>query len=74
MRPLRETTTTTIDSRCRLAQDEYFAGGQDDQGGGSATVLLYPKYDKEEDGEAAKNETAAAPVQPEKFVGEGRKL
>jgi hypothetical protein len=37
-------------------------------------VLLYPKYDKEEDGEAAKNETAAAPVQPEKFVGEGRKL
>ena len=51
------------------SRNEYFAGGQDDEGRGSCTVLLYP------DEEDAANTTEAAEPEPvEKFTGSGRKL
>ena len=54
------------------SQNEYFAGGQDDQGRGSATVLIYP-----DEPEANATETAAETEVEEKptaFKGTGRKL
>jgi len=57
-----------------IAQDdgrnEYFAGGQDEQGGGSATVLLYPD---EEPAEKA-NETKIEEPPKSRMSGSGRKL
>ena len=53
------------------SRNEYFAGGQSEEGGGSATVLVWPD---EDDGEN-KTDTAAEPEEPvEKFTGAGRKL
>ena len=53
------------------SRNEYFAGGQSEEGGGSATVLVWPD---EEDGEN-KTDAAAEPEEPvEKFTGSGRKL
>ena len=52
------------------SRNEYFAGGQDDEGRGSATVLIYP--DEEDANETKVEEEPPEPV--EKFKGSGRKL
>ena len=57
-------------------QNEYYAGGLDEQGGGSATVLLYPD-EAEFDANAtnATNATDAAPPPSKRtYQGTGRSL
>ena len=55
------------------SRNEYFAGGQDEEGRGSATVLIYPDEDKMDE-----NKTDAEEPEPEppksKMTGTGRKL
>ena len=52
------------------SRNEYFAGGQDEEGRGSATVLIYP--DEDDANETKAEEPPPEPV--EKFKGSGRKL
>ena len=55
------------------SQNEYFAGGQDEEGRGSATVLIYPDEPAADD-----NTTATAEAAPKEkttaFKGSGRRL
>jgi len=51
------------------SQNEYYAGGLDEEGRGSATVLIYPDEDK-----MNVTEAAPPPPPPEKFKGTGRSL
>ena len=53
------------------SRNEYFAGGQDEEGRGSATVLIYP------DEEEVNTTATAEPVKEEptsRMTGSGRKL
>ena len=54
------------------SRNEYFAGGQDEEGRGSATVLIYPDEPDADSNETDTEEAAEEPV--EKFSGTGRKL
>ena len=62
-------TTRFHDIAKNDTQNEYYAGGLDDEGRGSATTLIYPDEDKF-------NETKAEPPPPPppKFSGSGRQL
>ena len=56
------------------SRNEYFAGGQDEEGRGSATVLIYPD---EPDADANETDAAAEPEEQPKasrMSGSGRKL
>ncbi len=54
------------------SRNEYFAGGQDEEGRGSATVLIYPD---EPDADSNETDAKEEPEPPkEKFQGTGRKL
>ena len=66
----RQKTVHLHDIARNDSRNEYFAGGQDDEGRGSATVLIYP--DEEDANETKVEEEPPEPV--EKFKGSGRKL
>ena len=51
------------------SRNEYFAGGQDEEGRGSATVLIYP-----DEPEANATEAEAPVEKPSAFTGTGKKL
>ena len=56
------------------AGNEYYAGGLDEEGRGSATVLIYPD---EPDADANSTDTSEEPATEEKpspYSGSGRKL
>ena len=72
--PRRKKTMTINDVRAQNeGKNEYYAGGLDDQGGGSATVLLYPG-ENEDDEANSTNATCDAPEPPPKFAGTARSL
>ena len=84
----RKKTMSLSDFRT-VDQNEYYAGGLDENGGGSATVLLYPGEEEFDNATAANatggvNSTGAnassvepsetAPVQKRAYTGSGRSL
>ena len=71
----RQKTVHLHDIARNDSRNEYFAGGQDEEGRGSATVLIYPDEDKF-DANGTKIEEAEAEPEPKPsaFKGEGRKL
>lgn len=57
------------------SRNEYFAGGQDEEGRGSATVLIYPDEPDADSNSTEAEDAAAEPVEkPSAFKGQGRKL
>jgi len=68
----RQKTVHLHDIARNDSRNEYFAGGQDEEGRGSATVLIYPdEPDADENATVVAEEPA---TKPEKFTGAGRKL
>ena len=68
----RQKTVHLHDIARNDSRNEYFAGGQDEEGRGSATVLIYP--DEPEANSTDAQEAAEVEEPPEKFKGSGRKL
>ena len=56
------------------SKNEYFAGGQDEEGRGSATVLLYPDEPDANATETDEAEEEEVEEKPTAFSGTGRKL
>ena len=56
------------------SRNEYFAGGQDEEGRGSATVLIYPDEDKFDENKTDADEEPEPEPPKSRMSGTGRKL
>ena len=68
---------TMVDMKNQSSANEYYAGGLSEDGGGSATVLLYPGEEDEDGANSTANASCdVAPAEPAKraFGGTARSL
>jgi len=75
--PRKRKTMTMVDLKNQSSANEYYAGGLSEDGGGSATVLLYPGEEEFDSANSTANASCEeAPAEPAKraFEGTGRSL